>query len=62
MTINHNRFMGYTKDKDGIRRANMRAGKKRRVYSSKYALSSLVFCSKCGGMRTVLMANIEEAD
>ena len=31
-----------------IRRANMRAGKKRRVYSSKYALSSLVFCSKCG--------------
>ena len=31
-----------------IRRANMRAGKKRRVYSSKYALSSLAFCSKCG--------------
>lgn len=31
-----------------VRRANMKAGKKRRVYSSKYALSSLVFCSKCG--------------
>lgn len=30
------------------RRANMKAGKKRRVYSSKYALSSLVFCPKCG--------------
>lgn len=26
----------------------MKAGKKKRVYSSKYALSSLVFCSKCG--------------
>ncbi len=31
-----------------VRRANMKAGKKKRVYSSKYALSSLVFCSKCG--------------
>ena len=31
-----------------IRRANMKAGKKKRVYSSKYALSSLVFCPKCG--------------
>ncbi|WP_425533913.1 recombinase family protein [Terrisporobacter petrolearius] len=31
-----------------IRRANMKAGKKKRVYSSKYALSSLVFCTKCG--------------
>lgn len=31
-----------------VRRANMRAGKKKRVYSSKYALSSIVFCSKCG--------------
>ena len=30
------------------RRANLKAGKKRRVYSSKYALSSMVFCSKCG--------------
>ena len=30
------------------RRANMKTGKKRRVYSSKYALSSVVFCSKCG--------------
>lgn len=31
-----------------LRRANLKAGKKKRVYSSKYALSSLVFCSKCG--------------
>lgn len=31
-----------------IRRAHMKAGNKRRVYSSKYALSSMVFCSKCG--------------
>lgn len=31
-----------------IRRSNLKAGKKKRVYSSKYALSSLVFCSKCG--------------
>lgn len=31
-----------------VRRANLKAGKKKRVYSSKYALSSLVFCSKCG--------------
>ena len=31
-----------------IRRANMKAGKKKRVYSSKDALSSLVFCPKCG--------------
>lgn len=32
------------------RRANLHSGKKRkkRVYSSKYALSSLVYCSKCG--------------
>lgn len=31
-----------------MRRANLKAGKKKRVYSSKYALSSLVFCPKCG--------------
>lgn len=31
-----------------VRRANLKAGKKKRVYSSKYALSSLVFCPKCG--------------
>lgn len=31
-----------------VRRANMKAGNKKRVYSSKYALSSLVFCPKCG--------------
>lgn len=31
-----------------VRRSNMKAGKKKRVYSSKYALSSIVFCSKCG--------------
>ena len=31
------------------RRSNMVSGKgKRRVYSSKYALSSIVYCSKCG--------------
>ncbi|MBS5965786.1 MAG: recombinase family protein [Finegoldia magna] len=31
------------------RRANMASGKgKRRIYSSKYALSSIVYCSKCG--------------
>ncbi len=33
-----------------LRRANLHSGKKkkRRVYSSKYALSSIVYCSKCG--------------
>ena len=33
-----------------IRRANLHSGadQKKRVYSSKYALSSLVYCSKCG--------------
>ncbi len=33
-----------------IRRANLHSGTKRkkRVYSSKYALSSIVYCSKCG--------------
>lgn len=33
-----------------IRRSNMYSGKnhRKRVYSSKYALSSLVYCSKCG--------------
>ena len=33
-----------------IRRANLHSGKnrKKRVYSSKYALSSIVYCSKCG--------------
>ena len=33
-----------------VRRANLRSGqnKKKRVYSSKYALSSIVYCSKCG--------------
>ena len=33
-----------------IRRANLhsRVGRKKRVYSSKYALSSIVYCSKCG--------------
>lgn len=30
-----------------VRKANMKAGNKKRVYSSKYALSSLVLCSKC---------------
>lgn len=30
------------------RRSNMMAGNKKRVYSSKYALSSIVFCGKCG--------------
>jgi DNA invertase Pin-like site-specific DNA recombinase len=33
-----------------IRRANLHSGanRKKRVYSSKYALSSMVYCSKCG--------------
>lgn len=33
-----------------LRRANLHSGEKRkkRVYSSKYALSSIVYCSKCG--------------
>jgi len=33
-----------------VRRANLHSGvnRKKRVYSSKYALSSLVYCSKCG--------------
>ena len=33
-----------------VRRANLQRGAKRkkRVYSSKYALSSIVYCSKCG--------------
>lgn len=31
-----------------IRRANLRTGKKKRIYSSKYALSSLCTCEKCG--------------
>jgi len=33
-----------------VRRANLQAGKggKRRIYSSKYALSSIVYCGECG--------------
>lgn len=33
-----------------VRRANLHSGqnRKKRVYSSKYALSSIVYCSKCG--------------
>ena len=33
-----------------VRRANLRGGKgcKKRVYSSKYALSSIVYCGHCG--------------
>lgn len=33
-----------------LRRANLQSGanRKKRVYSSKYALSSIVYCSKCG--------------
>lgn len=34
-----------------VRRANLRSGedgKKKRIYSSKYALSSLCTCEKCG--------------
>jgi site-specific DNA recombinase len=33
-----------------VRRANLRGGKdgKKRVYSSKYALSSIVYCGQCG--------------
>ncbi|WP_018659241.1 recombinase family protein [Allofustis seminis] len=40
-------FMRVQEEK--LRRANMTSGKgKRRVYSSKYALSSIVYCSNCG--------------
>ena len=77
--INHNWFLGYTKDADGnliidpaqaeivrciyreylegasmnvkaeiARRANLNPDGKRRVYSSKYALSGMVFCGHCG--------------
>ena len=98
--VNHNRFLGYTKDEEGhliiepteaevvkriyreylegssllqigrgleadgiltaagkekwrpetLRRANLHSGaqRKKRVYSSKYALSSIVYCPKCG--------------
>ena len=31
-----------------VRRANLRTGKKKRIYSSKYALFSLCTCEKCG--------------
>ena len=31
-----------------VRRANLRTGEKKRIYSSKYALSSLCTCEKCG--------------
>ena len=40
-------FMRVQEEMD--RRANMVSGKgKKRIYSSKYALSSIVYCSKCG--------------
>jgi site-specific DNA recombinase len=40
------------------RRANMVSGKgKRRIYSSKYALSSIVYCSKCGDIYRRIMWN-----
>ena len=37
-------------EEEMVRRANLRSGEtsKKRVYSSKYALSSIVCCSKCG--------------
>lgn len=31
-----------------VRRANLQTGSKKRVYSGKYALSSIVFCAHCG--------------
>lgn len=37
-----------------VRRANLTSGiegKKKRIYSSKYALSSICTCSKCGDIR-----------
>ena len=43
-----------------VRRANLRGGKggKKRVYSSKYALSSIVYCGQCGDIyRRVLWNN-----
>jgi len=45
-----------------VRRANMfsgEEGKKKRVYSSKYALSSICTCSKCGDIyRRIAWMNI----
>lgn len=48
-----------------IRRANLHSGKnmKKRVYSSKYALSSIVFCSKCGEIyRRVVWYNRDKSN
>ena len=46
-----------------VRRANLHSGqnRKKRVYSSKYALSSIVYCSKCGDIyRRVVWNNREK--
>lgn len=48
-----------------IRRANLHSGKnmKKRVYSSNYALSSIVFCSKCGEIyRRVVWYNRDKSN
>ena len=46
------------------RRANLRTGnancKKKRVYSSKYALSTIVFCGKCGDLYSRVAWNSKE--
>ena len=46
--IPHELFMQVQEEM--VRRANLRGGKdgKKRVYSSKYALSSIVYCGQCG--------------
>ena len=46
----HNPVKFSCRCKKMVRRANLRSGKggKKRVYSSKYALSSIVFCGGCG--------------
>lgn len=42
-----------------VRRANLCSGqnRKKRVYSSKYALSSIVYCSKCGDIYRRVVGN-----
>ena len=49
MQVNHNRFLGYTKDESGkLVIVPGEAMIDRRVYSPRYALSCIVFCGHCG--------------
>ena len=49
MQVNHNRFLGYTKDESGkLVIVPGEAMIVRRVYRSRYALSCIVFCGHCG--------------